>query len=126
MALAVSVHSKLFTLEPLVSIFASTGSAASTRGDDVPMATTSTLDIPRGQLSFNTDPLSAIKLLQLFLMSWSRLESLKRSWGCRRLGVDSLTNTKIYKAFGLALPACIARTKFDIPRCCYSPVADLA
>ena len=81
----------------------------STRDDDIPMATTNTLDIPRGQLSFNTDPLSAIKLLQLFLTSWSRLESLKRKWGCRKLGVSSLTTTKTYKAFGLVSAA---STKF--------------
>ena len=77
-----------------------TGSALSNRADDIAMTTASTLDIPRGQLSFNTDPLSAIRLLQLFLISWSRLEVLKRDWGRRKLGVSSLTTTKIYKAFG--------------------------
>jgi hypothetical protein len=72
----------------------------SNQADDMSMATANTLEIPRGQLSFNADPLSAIKLLQLFLISWSRLELLKRDWGCRKLGVSSLTTTKIYKAFG--------------------------
>ena len=72
----------------------------SNQAEDISMATTNALDIPRGQLSFNTDPLAAIKLLQLFLISWSRLEVLKTDWGCRKLGVSSLTTTKIYKAFG--------------------------
>ncbi|XP_028417505.1 uncharacterized protein LOC114541907 [Dendronephthya gigantea] len=78
------------------------GSARSSQAEEVPLTTASTLDIPRGQLSFNTDPLSAIKLLQLFLISWSRLEVLKRDWGCRKLGVSSLATTKNYKACGKA------------------------
>ena len=74
-------------------------SVHSTAGVNVAMATTQQIDIPRGRLSYYTDPPSAARLVLLFLVSWSRLEVLKRDWGCRKLGVNTLNTTKIYKAF---------------------------
>ena len=56
-------------------------------------------DIPKGTLSFSTNPKAAVKLINLFLVICSRLELLKMDWGCRKLDIKEIANSKLYRAF---------------------------
>ena len=54
-------------------------------------------DIPKGSVSFSTNPQAAVKLINLFLLVCSRLELLKTDWGCRKLGVNEISTSKLYR-----------------------------
>lgn len=54
-------------------------------------------DIPKGSVSFSTKPQAAVKLINLFLLVCSRLELLKTDWGCRKLGVNEISTSKLYR-----------------------------
>ncbi|CAH3180891.1 unnamed protein product [Porites lobata] len=54
-------------------------------------------DIPKGTISFSTNPKVAVKLINLFLLVCSRLELLKTDWGCRKLGVNEIFSSKLYR-----------------------------
>ena len=54
-------------------------------------------DIPKGTISFSTNPKAAVKLINLFLLACSRLELLKTDWGCRKLGVNEIFSSKLYR-----------------------------
>ena len=54
-------------------------------------------DIPKGAVSFSNNPQAAVKLINLFLLVCSRLELLKTDWGCRKLGVNEISTSKLYR-----------------------------
>lgn len=54
-------------------------------------------DIPKGTVSFSTNPQAAVKLINLFLLVCSRLELLKTDWGCRKLGANKISTSKLYR-----------------------------
>ena len=58
-------------------------------------------DIPKGPLSFNSNPQAAVKLINLFLLVCSRLELLKTDWGCRKLAVNEIATSKLYRTMWL-------------------------
>lgn len=63
----------------------------------VPVETGAYGDIPKGTISFSTNPQAAVKLINLFLLVCSRLELLKTDWGCRKLGVNEISTSKLYR-----------------------------
>lgn len=63
----------------------------------VPVETGPYGDIPKGPISFSTNPQAAVKLVNLFLLVCSRLELLKTDWGCRKLGVNEISTSKLYR-----------------------------
>lgn len=78
------------------------GDKHDSNGDDaaetaVPEETGPYGDIPKGSVSFNTNPQAAVKLINLFLLVCSRLELLKVDWGCRKLGVNEISTSKLYR-----------------------------
>lgn len=78
------------------------GDKRDSNGDDgtetaVPVDTGPYGDIPKGSVSFSTNPQAAIKLINLFLLVCSRLELLKVDWGCRKLGVNEISSSKLYR-----------------------------
>ena len=78
------------------------GDKRDSNGDDVaetavPVDTGPYGDIPKGSVSFSTNPQAAVKLINLFLLVCSRLELLKVDWGCRKLGVNEISTSKLYR-----------------------------
>lgn len=78
------------------------GDKRDSKGDDVaetavPVDTGPYGDIPKGSVSFSTNPQAAVKLINLFLLVCSRLELLKVDWGCRKLGVNEISSSKLYR-----------------------------
>lgn len=63
----------------------------------VPLDTGPYGDIPKAPVSFSTNPQAAVKLINLFLLVCSRLELLKTDWGCRKLGVNEISTSKLYR-----------------------------
>lgn len=63
----------------------------------VPVETGPYGDIPKGPISFSTNPQAAVKLINLFLLVCSKLELLKTDWGCRKLGVNEISTSKLYR-----------------------------
>jgi len=63
----------------------------------VPVETGPYGDIPKGSVSFSTNPQAAVRLINLFLLVCSRLELLKVDWGCRKLGVNEISTSKLYR-----------------------------
>lgn len=63
----------------------------------VPVETGPYGDIPKGVVSFSTNPQAAVKLINLFLLVCSRLELLKTDWGCRKLGVNEIATSRLYR-----------------------------
>lgn len=78
------------------------GDKHDSNGDDnaeaaLPVETGPYGDIPKGSVSFSTNPQAAVKLINLFLLVCSRLELLKVDWGCRKLGVNEISTSKLYR-----------------------------
>lgn len=78
------------------------GEKRDSNGDDtvesaVPVETGPYGDIPKGTVSFSTNPQSAVKLTNLFLLVCSRLELLKTDWGSRKLGVNEISTSRLYR-----------------------------
>ncbi|XP_068750634.1 uncharacterized protein [Montipora capricornis] len=65
----------------------------------VPVETRPFADIPKGPVSLGINPQAAVKLINLFLLVCSRLELLKTDWGCRKLGVNEISTSRLYRTF---------------------------
>lgn len=44
-------------------------------------------------------PMEAYRLLKFFLLLWKSVELIKTDWGRRKLGVESIANTTVYREF---------------------------
>lgn len=69
-------------------------------------------DIPKGPISFSTNPQAAVKLINLFLLVCSKLELLKTDWGCRKLGVNEISTSKLYRTLWWVSVRVIKWSKF--------------
>ena len=59
----------------------------------------STANLASKGLQRSVQPLECYRLLKFFLLLWKCLELLKADWGCRRLGVEAIATTRIYREF---------------------------
>lgn len=50
-------------------------------------------------LSWQQNPMETAEAVYAFLMLWSRLEIIKREWGCRRLNISNLNTIKYFEQF---------------------------
>ncbi|KAK3588936.1 hypothetical protein CHS0354_023696 [Potamilus streckersoni] len=73
------------------------GSAKDIKRDSV--MSLAKLEIQQSSLSRTQEPIESYKLLKFFLLLWKCVEFLKADWGRRRLGVEAINTTALYRDF---------------------------
>ena len=74
-------------------------SSVTSNADGDTLLTAFNMDKYCSDLSWQQNPMETAEVVYTFLLLWSRLEILKREWGCRRLKITNLNTIKCYEQF---------------------------